>query len=72
MPLNEQPNYIIKLNSLLNVKGVNTVNTLEILNNKKDELLYHLDDTHWNSNGVSAVVNRLANKIQTIKNLNTK
>lgn len=73
VPLNEQPNYIVKLNSILNKKGVTTLNTLKVLNDEIDNLLlYHLDDTHWNSNGVNIVVNELAKKIRAHNNLYTK
>ena len=73
VPLNEQPNYIVELNSILNKKGVTTVNTIKILNDEKDNLLlYHLDDTHWNSNGVNIVVNELAKKARTNNNVYTK
>ena len=73
VPLNEQPNYIVELNSILNKKGVTTVNTIKILNDEKDNLLlYHLDDTHWNSNGVNIVVNELAKKVRTHNNVYTK
>jgi len=73
VPLNEQPNYIVELNSILNKKGVSTVNTIKILNDEKDNLLlYHLDDTHWNSNGVNIIVNELAKKARTHNNVYTK
>lgn len=65
VPFN-QPNYITKLDSILNKKGVITINTQKIFNAERDnKLLYHLDDTHWNSNGVNIVVNELIKKART-------
>ncbi len=60
VPLDKQPDYITELNSILNNKGVNTINTLQIYNDEQNDLLYHPDDTHWNANGVKLVVNELA------------
>lgn len=65
VPFN-QPNYITKLDSILNKKGVITINTQKIFNTERDnKLLYHLDDTHWNANGVNIVVNELIKKART-------
>jgi hypothetical protein len=58
----KQPDYINQLSEMLTKKGVNVVNTLEIFNREKEQsnqLLYQLDDTHWNSNGVRAIAMEL-------------
>jgi hypothetical protein len=66
VPINNQPNYITKLDSILYKKGVITINTQKILNAEvNNKLLYHIDDTHWNSNGVNMVVNELIKKART-------
>jgi alginate O-acetyltransferase complex protein AlgJ len=66
VPFDDQPNFILKLDSILNKKGVITINTQKIFNAERDNnLLYHLDDTHWNSNGVNIVVNELIEKART-------
>ena len=55
-----QPKYLKLLYSELAKRKVKTVNLLEIFNNKKDSiLLYHLDDTHWNSNSTNIAVDQL-------------
>jgi len=70
VPLDKQPTYIAELYSVLNKKGVNTINTIKIFNDEKaNSLLYHLDDTHWNSNGVKIVANELAKKVPNSTNL---
>lgn len=66
VPLDKQPNFLFKLDSVLNQNGITTVNTLKIFNDAKNNtLLYNLDDTHWNSNGVAIVVNELIEKART-------
>lgn len=60
VPFQNQPNYIPKLDSILYKKGVVTINTQKIFNAERNsKLLYHLDDTHWNSNGVKLIVNEI-------------
>jgi hypothetical protein len=64
VPLDYQPNYIAKLDSALEQRGVVSINTQEIFNAQRDhKLLYHLDDTHWNAAGVEIVVNELIEKV---------
>lgn len=58
VPFDVQPDYLFKLDSLLKIEGVSTINTLKIYNDYRKiykNLLYHLDDTHWNSNAVELV-----------------
>ncbi|MFA6512277.1 MAG: hypothetical protein WCV86_04100 [Patescibacteria group bacterium] len=68
VPFSEQPNYLFQLDSLLKSNGVSTINTLRIYNDyrrENDNLLYHLDDTHWNSNAtelISKEIVRLVNQ----------
>lgn len=64
--LNIQPDFIFKLNSILASKGVKIINTLSLFHKERrvnDLLLYHLDDTHWNSRGVNVVSNAIVQKI---------
>jgi len=66
VPLSNQPAFIFKLDSILEINGVTTINTLALFNNEKEnKYTYHLDDTHWNSFGVNLVANELRNKIRT-------
>ena len=58
VPFDSQPNYLLKLDSILSSKGVTSINTLELFN-KTSQLVYHLDDTHWNSTGVDIVADQL-------------
>lgn len=60
--IGKQSNYISKLIDGLKQYNVNCINTVELFNQYRmynNELLYHLDDTHWNAVGISLVVNKL-------------
>lgn len=62
VPLDTQPGYLFKLDSLLNKNGVSTINTLGIYNKErqgKNNLLYHYDDTHWNSTATELIANEI-------------
>ncbi len=60
VPFPEQPTFITELNEALEQRGVVSVNALNALNAERDDrLLYHLDDTHWNSSGIAVVVKEL-------------
>lgn len=64
--LEKQPDYLTRLIVELNKHNVKNINTIELFNEyRKDhnELLYHLDDTHWNALGISVVVNKLTNLV---------
>lgn len=66
VPFNKQPNYLFQLDSLLNFEGISTINTLKIYNEYKkthSNLLYHLDDTHWNSNATELISNEIVRLI---------
>ncbi len=69
VPFPKQPDYLLKLDSLLSKAGVSTINTLKIYNNYRktnNTLLYHLDDTHWNSVAINLVATEINHKIHTI------
>lgn len=70
VPLSNKPDFINRLNFILEKKGVTTVNTIELFGNKlknKNLLLYHLDDTHWNSNGVKITADELIRILRSKK-----
>ncbi len=64
VPFKNQPNYLLKLDSLLNLKGITKINTLDVFNNyvrkNSGDYLYQLDDTHWNSNGVKLIADEIS------------
>ena len=71
IPLNKQPDYLFKLDSILKEANVSTINTLEIYNNYRkinSALLYHLDDTHWNSKATDLVSKEIAIKYRALMN----
>ncbi len=70
VPLDTQPDYLFKLDSLLNKNGVATINVLSIYNaerQKKNILLYHYDDTHWNSTATELIANEIINQEHLIE-----
>ena len=67
VPFGKQPDYLRKLDSLLGKAGVTTINTLKIYNNYRrinKELLYHFDDSHWNSNATELISKHIAEKMK--------
>lgn len=65
VPYVKQPDYLFQLDSVLTTFNVPTVNSLKIYNDYRkthDSILYHLDDTHWNPNGVDVIANELITK----------
>ena len=71
VPFNNQPNYVIKLDSILNSNDIMTLNALKVFNNYRQnytDLIYHLDDSHWNSNGVNLIADELLKKINLLSN----
>ena len=71
VPFDKQPNYLFQLDSLLNIANISTINTLKVYNDYRktnNELLYNLDDSHWNSNATEL----LSKVIVTFINQNTK
>ena len=68
VPFKKQPDFVLKLDSMLRAENVSTINTLQLYNNYRkshNKLLYHLDDTHWNANAVKLVSKEIADKIKT-------
>lgn len=62
VPFQKQPPYLFELDSILTNYDVATINTLKIYNNYRKEntaLLYHTDDTHWNSNATEIIANEI-------------
>lgn len=71
IPLNEQPTYLFKLDSILQKAKVPIINTLEIYNNYRKmntDLLYQLDDTHWNSNATNLISKEITIKYKALMN----
>ena len=60
--LEEQPGFISALDKKLRQRGIETVSTVELFNSlvAKSTMPYHLDDSHWNKNAVSAVAEELS------------
>jgi hypothetical protein len=66
IPFDTQPDYYIKLKNELSKESIDGINTLDIFNNFRKhntKLLYHLDDTHWNSLGVELLSKEIAKYI---------
>ncbi len=75
VPFDKQSDYLLRLDSTLNLSGIPTINTLKIYNDYRktnESLLYHLDDTHWNSNATKIIALEILNKVTTNKILFTK
>lgn len=66
VPLSHQPNFLLRVDTLLKQKRVSAVNTLLIYNKSRslNKFLYQLDDTHWNSYAVNVVVKAVKEKIK--------
>ncbi|MDN3492427.1 hypothetical protein [Winogradskyella bathintestinalis] len=70
IPLHTQPDYLLQLDSILHREKVKTINTLELFNNYRNsnsDLIYHLDDTHWNARGVELVTEKIVKIVQINK-----
>ncbi|WP_162127747.1 alginate O-acetyltransferase AlgX-related protein [Flavobacterium phycosphaerae] len=62
VPFAKQPNYLAKLDTVLKAKNIDAINTVKLYNEyrkKHTHYLYHLDDTHWNSNATALVSEEL-------------
>jgi hypothetical protein len=62
VPFAKQPEYLFLLDSILQTAHVATINSLNIYNEYRktsNELLYHLDDTHWNPKAVTLISNQI-------------
>lgn len=67
VPFKQQPSNLLNLDSLLKTKNISTINTLQIYNEYRKthkDLLYHLDDTHWNANAVQLISKIIAKKLK--------
>ena len=63
VPFSKQPSTLFQLDSILIANGINTINSLGVLNrSKKNALLYSYDDTHWNAAGVSVIATEIMKK----------
>lgn len=68
VPFEAQPAYLFELDRRLRQKGISTVNTLQIYNDfrkSSDQLIYHYDDTHWNSQGINIIADELVRLFET-------
>lgn len=67
IPFKEQPDYLFYLDDELKKRNIITINTLEKFNQARQQsnnLIYHLDDTHWNSNGVNIIADEIVKEIK--------
>ncbi len=72
VPFKEQPNYLFELDAELKTRNISTINSLNAFNRyrqKNNSLIYHLDDTHWNSKGVNIIAEEIIKEIRTNKKL---
>jgi len=75
VPLTTQPNYLSKLDSLLNLNGVHTINTIDIYNKERcanNSLLYLEDDTHWNAKATELISTEIIKYTSTHLNIKPK
>lgn len=66
VPFKKQPNYLLELDKELRYRNISCINSLEVLNNytkKNSRLVYNLDDTHWNANGVEVLANEIVREM---------
>ncbi|MEC4004402.1 hypothetical protein OX283_007025 [Flavobacterium sp. SUN052] len=65
VPLPKQPNYLFELCDLLNKDSIPNINTLKVYNSNRrsSQLMYQLDDTHWNPLGVKLISNAVKIKL---------
>ena len=66
VPFKKQPCYLLTLDSLLQNSNIQTINTLKIYNEYRQtnsDLLYHYDDTHWNSNATELISKAIVEKL---------
>ena len=61
VPFSAQPDLLFRLDSALTGSGVACINTLALYNRERasGHLLYHPDDTHWNSYATSLVAKEI-------------
>jgi alginate O-acetyltransferase complex protein AlgJ len=67
VPFKKQPNYLFRLDSILHTLNIPAINVLQLYNNYRknnDKLLYHYDDSHWNSNATDLVSKEIRKRIE--------
>lgn len=67
VPFKKQPDYLFKMDSLLQHYNIESINPLELYNDYRrvsSDLLYHYDDTHWNSNATEIISNVVLEKLK--------
>ncbi len=72
VPLSEQPGFLFKLDTELKKRNISTINSLKVFNlfrQKSNSLVYHLDDTHWNFNGINIIADEIVKEINTNQQL---
>tara|TARA_B110000967_G_scaffold205027_1_gene248677 strand:+ start:1560 stop:2591 length:1032 start_codon:yes stop_codon:yes gene_type:complete len=68
VPFKNQRTELLKLDSLLTLNGIYSINTLKVYNQyrkNKKALLYHLDDTHWNANSINLIAKDICEYART-------
>ncbi|MBI9098403.1 MAG: hypothetical protein JEY91_07985 [Spirochaetaceae bacterium] len=62
VPLQSQPISLHQLYTDLEKSGINYINLLDVYNSNKDKtLLYHFDDSHWNSTAIKIAADEVIN-----------
>jgi hypothetical protein len=72
VPSSEQPKYLFELEKvldLLNISNINSLNVFNLYRQENETLIYHLDDTHWNSNGINLIAEEIVKEIITNQHL---
>lgn len=67
VPFKDQNTELLTLDSLLSSNHIHHINTLNLYNQyreKEDAILYNLDDTHWNAQGINIVAKNIYEYIQ--------
>lgn len=70
VPYTKQPDYLFRVDSLLQNTTVPTVNTLKIYNEYRksnNTLLYRLDDSHWTPVAIDLVSDEIIRKLNALK-----
>jgi alginate O-acetyltransferase complex protein AlgJ len=67
VPLENEPTFLLTLDSLLRAKGIQSINSLKIYkeNKGRGELFYQYDDTHWNAKGAALLAREVANLLNS-------
>lgn len=68
IPLDKQPDYLLRLDSMLQAAHIKTIHTLKLYNDYRkthNALLYHRDDTHWNATGADLIASEIVKSIRS-------